>query len=217
MIRLIVKKEFYQSIKDDEKFLSAIQLCRILGAIQYNTVIYAMLTENEEFDTYLQLHLVIYRASFLYEGIRKFNIIKKGLENLESFKKNKEIIEKYFNEANPFFKDVICQIRRKVALHFDKHVIVRKLEEFVTECDNENEDVVFIEGKTDLFKDMKFRLADNLNLRYFLGLIKGISYEDKFKTFALELTELSKLFCDTLQEIIPELIQDYCVLIEQEN
>jgi len=217
MKRIIVKKELYQSIKDDEKFLDAIQLCRILSAIQYNNVIYAMLIENKEFDTYLQLHLVIYHASFLYEGIKKFNIIKKNLENLESFKKNKEIIEKYFNETNPFFNDVIYQIRRKVALHFDKHVIIGKLEEFVTECDNENDDVIFIEGKTDLFKDMKFRLADNLKFRYILGLIKSknISYEEKFKTFVLELTELSKLFCDTLHEIVPELIQDYCELKEE--
>ena len=79
MKRIIVKKELYQSIKDDEKFLDAIQLCRILSAIQYNNVIYAMLIENKEFDTYLQLHLVIYHASFLYEGIKKFNIIKKNL------------------------------------------------------------------------------------------------------------------------------------------
>jgi len=220
MKRLIVKKDLYQSVKDDEKFLEAIQLCMILSAIQYNNVIYAMLIENEEFDTYLKLHLVIYHASFLYEGIKKFNTIRnrwKELEDLESFEKNKEIIEDNFGENNSFFTDVLYYIRRKVAIHFDRHVVVRKFEEFLNESKRENEDVVFIESKTDINKDMKFSLANNLNFRYILGLITDKSYKEKFKTLALELTKLSKLFCDTIQEIIPELIQDYCVLIEQEN
>jgi len=218
MKHLIVKKELYQSIKDDEKFLGAIQLCRILSAIQYNNVIYTMLIGNEEFDTYLQLHLVIHHASFLFEGIKKFNIIRnnwKELESLESFIKNKEIIEEYFSDNNSFYTDVLFSIRSKVAFHFDGHVVVRKLEEFLNESERKNEDVVFIDSKTDLNKDMKFSLANNLNFRYILGLIQGESDEEKFKTVALELTKLSNLFCNALQEIIPELIQDYCELIEE--
>jgi len=218
MKRLIVKKDLYQSIKDDEKFKEAIQLCRILSAIQYNNVIYSMLIENEEFDTYLQLHLVIYHASFLYEGIKKFNTIRNNweeLESLESFIKNKEIIEEYFSDNNSFYTDVLYYIRRKVAFHFDGHVVVRELEEFLNESERENEDVVFIDSKTDIIKDMKFSLANNLNFRYILGLIEDESDEEKFKILALDLTKLSKLFCDTLQEIIPELIQDYCELIEK--
>ena len=126
MKRLIVKKDLYQSIKDDEKFLEAIQLCRILSAIQYNNVIYEMLIGNKEFDTYLQLHLVIYHASFLYRGIKKFNTIRRNrteLENLESFKRNNEIINKYFDENNPFFNDVINQISRSVSFHLYKELI----------------------------------------------------------------------------------------------
>lgn len=118
MKRLIVKKESYQSIKDDEKFL---------GAIQYNNVIYTMLIGNKEYDTYLQLHSVIYHVSLLYRGIKKFNTIRRNkteLENLESFKRNNEIINKYFDENNPFFNDVINQISRKVAFHFDQHIII---------------------------------------------------------------------------------------------
>ena len=219
MKRLILKKELYQSLKDDEEFLESIQLCRILSAIQYNNVIYAMLSENEEFDTFLQLHLVIYHASLLYEGIKKFISMKPKLESLESFKESDKIIEEYFSENNAFYKDVLYQIRRKVAFHFDKHVIVRTLEKFITESNKENQEVVFIEGKTDLVKDMKFNLADNLNLNYIVGLIKGenLSYEEKFKALAQDLIKQSNLFCDILHEIIPELIKDYCELIEQEK
>jgi hypothetical protein len=219
MKRLIVKKEFYKSIKDNDNFLEAIQLCRILGAIQYSKVIYSIASEKEDFNTSLQLILVINQAAYLYEGIKKFNTIKTKLEHLESFQINKDLIDKTFGKESTFFNEVLCYIRSKVAFHFDKHVIVRTLEDLIEECTNEDEDIVFIEGKTDLVKDTKYLLADTLYLRYILGLIRrnNANYEEKFKILAKELLNLSKLFCDILQEIIPELIEDYCELIEQEN
>ena len=220
MERLIVKKELYDSIKDDDKFLDAIQLCRILSAIQYNNNIYGLLNEHvksEEFDTYIQLHLVILHSAFLYEGIKKFNTIKnnwKELESLESFIANKEIIEEFFSAKNSFYSEILYNIRRKVAFHFDGHVVVSKLEEFLSK--SKTEDVFFVESKTDLNKDMKFSLANNLSFHYILGLIEGDSDKEKFKSFALKLTELSNLFCDTLQVIIPELIEDYCNFEEKQ-
>lgn len=39
MKRLIVKKELLLSIREEQRFIEAIQLCRILSAIQYNKVI----------------------------------------------------------------------------------------------------------------------------------------------------------------------------------
>jgi len=45
---------------------------------------------------------------------------------------------------------------------------------------------------------------------------KDSSYEEKFKILARELLELSKIFCEILEEIIPEMVEDYCELIEQE-
>lgn len=88
-----------------------------------------------------------------------------------------------------------------------------KLQEFVNKSGSE--EIVFIESKNDLNIDMKFSLANNLDFHYILGLVKGESDEERFKTLALELNSLSKIFCDTLQEIIPELIEDYCELKEE--
>lgn len=218
MIKLRVKKELMQSIHTEAYFIEAIQLCRILSAIQYNKVIYAMLSQEEDFNTNLQLSLIIYQAAILYEGIKKFKTLTEMLKDFESYKKNLENIERISNEKNTFFEEVICDIRNKVAFHFDKQVIARALEEFVADCIREDEEIIFIEGKTDLTKDTRFLLADNLNLRYILGLIKGkeLSYEEKFKILARELLELSKIFCEILEEIIPEMVEIFCEISEQE-
>lgn len=218
MKRLIIKKELYEQIKEDEKFLDATLLSKILSAIQYNNNIYGLLSEyaKKEFDTYLKLYLVINHASFLYRGIKKFNTIRRNrpeIENLDSFKSNKEIINKYFDESNPFFKTILSIISGRVGFHFDKLALKEKLQEFVNKSGSE--EIVFIESKNDLNIDMKFSLANNLDFHYILGLVKGESDEERFKTLALELNSLSKIFCDTLQEIIPELIEDYCELKEE--
>ncbi|MGB7295707.1 MAG: hypothetical protein WBC70_08975 [Candidatus Aminicenantales bacterium] len=218
MIRLRAKKESLPLLKTEPRFLESIQLCRILSAIQYNKVIYALLSERGDFDTNLQLNLVINHAAVLYEGIKKFNTLGESLKYLESYKKNIEKIEKLADRDNSFINEILHNIRRKVAFHFDKQVITHELAEFIDDCIRENEDMIFLAGNTEQVKDMRFLLADSLNLRFIVGLVKGedLSYVDKFKILAKKLTELSGLFCDILEEIIPEMAADYCELVEQE-
>jgi len=219
---LIIKKELLLSIKYEQKFIEAIQLSRILSAIQYNKVIYAKVCEKDDIDSSLQLNLVINHAAVLYEGIKKFNTLKAKFKDLESYKENFDEIEKIFKEAekeNIFYKNVLYKVRKKVAFHFDKHVITKMLGEFISECVKEDKEVIFIQGKTELVKDMTFRLANNMNFRYILKLVggKNLSYEEKFKKMAKELLDLSKLFCGVLEEIISELVKDYCILKEEES
>ena len=218
MIRLRAKKEFLPLLKTEPRFIEAIQLCRILSAIQYNKVIYALLSERGDFDTNLQLNLVINHAAVLYEGIKKFNTLAERLKNMESYKKNIEKIEKLADRENSFINEVLHNIRRKVAFHFDKQVITRELAEFIDDCIHEDEDMIFVAGSTDQVKDMRFLLADSLNLRFIVGLVKGeqLSYVEKFKILTTTLIGLSGSFCDILEEIIPEMVADYCELVDQE-
>lgn len=218
MIRLRAKKEFLQSLKTEPRFIEAIQLCRILSAIQYNKVIYALLSEREDFDTNLQLNLVINHAAVLYEGIKKFNTLAERLKNLESYNKNIKKIENLADRDNPFINEILHNIRRKVAFHFDKQVIDRELAEFIDDCAREDKDMIFIAGSTDQIKDMRFLLADSLNLRFIVGLVKGenLSYVEKFKILTKSLIELSGSFCEILEEIISEMVDDYCEIVEQE-
>jgi hypothetical protein len=218
MKRLRVKKELLPLLKTEPRFIEATQLCRILSAIQYNKVIYALLSEREDFDTNLQLNLVINHAAVLYEGIKKFNTLAERLKDLESYKKFIEKIEGLADAENSFINDVLRNIRRKVAFHFDKQVITRELVEYIDDCIREEEDMIYVASSTDQVKDMRFQLADSLNLRFIVGLVKGadLSYVEKFKVFAKELIKLSGSFCDILEEIIPEMVTDYCELLEQE-
>jgi len=217
-MRLRAKKEFLALLKTEPHFIEAIQLCRILSAIQYNKIIYALLIEKGDFDTNLQLNLVINHAAVLYEGIKKFNTLADRLKSLESYNKNIEKIEQLTDKENPFINDILHNIRRKVAFHFDKQVITRELAEFIDDCIREDEDMIFVAGSTDQIKDMRFLLADSLNLRFIVGLVKGknLSYVEKFEILAKSLIELSGSFCDILEEIIPEMVEDCCELVEQE-
>lgn len=177
------------------------------------------LFEKSEINTSIQLNLLLNHAALLCEGIRKFKTYEEGLRDLETYKNNMDNITIILNglkEGDSFYHSTVCKARHKIAFHFDKCVITEVLGEFINEHLEENEDVVFVQGKTDLEKDTIHLLADNMNFRYILKSIPGdkLSYEEKFKILATELLDLSKIFCDTLESMIPELIQEYCELKE---
>ena len=220
MKKIIVKKEYLPSIKHDEKFINSIQLGRILGAIRYNKIVHAMISKYEEANTSLQLYLLLNHAALLYEGITKFNKAKSDFENLDYYKSNLSQIKKVLNESidsNSFTNKVLKKIRNKIAFHFDKEVIRKVLGEFVDDNLKENKDVVLVSGKSELVKDTTYLLADNMNINYILKSInrKEISVEDKFKIFSKKLLKLSGLFCDILDELIPDLIKNYCEVKEE--
>lgn len=219
MKRLIVKRELLPEINNAEIFINALQLSRILSSLRYNQIIYVLLIEKADINTSIQLNLLINHAALLCEGIKKFKTYEEGLRYLETYKRNIDNINKILSELankNSFYNNTVCKARDKIAFHFDKRVITEVLEEFINEHLQENEDMVFVQGKTDLEKDTIHLLADNMNFRYILKSIpsKKLSYEEKFKILAKELLDLSKIFCDILESIIPELIQDYCELKE---
>lgn len=220
MKKIIIKKEYLPSIKNDKKFINSIQIGRILGAIRYNTIVHAMIIKDEEANTSLQLYLLLNRAALLYEGITKFNKAKSDFENLDYYKSNLSHIKKILNESidsNSFTNKVLKNIRNKIAFHFDKGVIRKVLGEFIDDNLKEKKNVVLVLGKSELVKDTTYLLADNMNINYILKSInrKEISVEEKFKIFSKKLFELSGLFCDILDELIPDLIKDYCEVKEE--
>ena len=216
MKQIMIKDSSLPSIASKSDFAEAIQLCRILSAIQYNKVIYAQLSKSKDFSTNLQLHLIINHGAALYEGIKKFITLKNRLKNLRSYKKNQKEIEAVISTENTFVNKVLRKIRTKVAFHYDKQVIANTFEKFVLESIKSKEPVIFIEGKTEMVKDMNFPLADSLNLRYILGLVGGkdLNYKEKFKILSSQLLKLSNSFCTILQEIIPDLVEDDCEFLE---
>jgi len=220
MKRLILKRELLPDIKDEEKLINAIQLSRILSSLRYNQIIYAKIIETDSVSTSIQLNLLINHAAVLCEGIRKFKTLKAKFEGLETYKENIDKLKKISREIedkSSFYNNVICKIRHKIAFHFDKSVITEVLEKFIDEHLKENEDVVFLQGKTDLVADTIYLLADNINFHYILKSVKGknLSDRDRFIIMSKELLNLSKLFIGILENITPELIQDYCELKEE--
>lgn len=216
MKKIVVKEEYLDSIKSEEKFINAIQLGRILGAIQYNKNIHAILHEKDEnLSVNLQLHLMINHAALLFEGIKKFEQIKSEFDNLKTYKKNIEKIKKIlreYNDENSFISSVLKKIRNRIAFHFDKSIIKTIFSEYVDASLEEDKEIVLLSGESELKKDTSFMLSDNISINYILGLInkKELTDQEKFKYLAKTLLELSELFCDILDELIPELSSEFC-------
>ena len=220
MKKIVVKKEYLPSIKNDKRFINAIQLGRILGAIRYNKILHAEISKDKEANTSLQLHLLLNHAALVYEGITTFKKTKSNFENLDYYKKNLDKVEIILDEAKnkkSFTNKVLKKIRNKIAFHFDEDVTKEILGRIVDDSLKERTDVVLISGKSERIKDITYLLADNVNINYVLILIngKGISEREKFKILSKNLLELSGLFCETLDVLIPDLIEDYCVLKEE--
>ncbi len=220
MKKIVVKKEYLPSIKNDKRFINAIQLGRILGAIRYNKILHAVISKDKEANTSLQLHLLLNHAALVYEGITTFKRTKSNFENLDYYKKNLDKIKIILDEAKnkkSFTNKVLKKIRDKIAFHFDEDVTKEILGRIVDDSLKERTDVVLISGKSERIKDITYLLADNVNINYVLILIngKGISEREKFKILSKNLLELSGLFCEILDVLIPDLIEDYCVLKEE--
>lgn len=220
MKKIVVKKEYLPSIKNDKRFINAIQLGRILGAIRYNKILHAEISKDKEANTSLQLHLLLNHAALVYEGITTFKKTKSNFENLDYYKKNLDKIKIILDEAKnkkSFTNKILKKIRDKIAFHFDEDVTKEILGRIVDDSLKERTDVVLISGKSERIKDITYLLADNVNINYVLILIngKGISEREKFKILSKNLLELSGLFCEILDVLIPDLIEDYCVLKEE--
>ena len=217
MKRLIVKKDLLPSIKNEQKFINAIQLSRILGTLHFNKIILSKMDKENNLNPGIQLYLLLNHAAVLYEGIKGFKRLEAKLKNLESYNENYDKIEKISREIEDkgsFYNKVFCEISNKIAFHYDKGDIKEIFKTYVDDCSREHGDVILISGKTRVLKDANYALADNMNIHYVLKSIKGknLSDRDKFVIMAKELLSMSKLFCEILEEVIPELIQGYCEL-----
>ena len=85
MKRLIVKKNLLPSIKNEQKFINAIQLSRILGALHYNKIILSKMDKENNLNPSIQLYLLLNHAAVLQEGIKRIKRLEAKLKNLESY------------------------------------------------------------------------------------------------------------------------------------
>lgn len=215
MLHCIVREELLPTIKDNNKFINAIQLSKILSAIRYNQMIYLIVTEKDT-NSSIGFHLFLNQAALLFEGIKTFELLKSEFESLESYNKNIEDIEEIFREKediNSFYNRVLKKARNKIIFHFDKEVIKEIFEGFVNDCISKGKNIMFASGKTELIADINYNLADDMNFNYLLKLTNdnNLPEENKFTNMVKELSNLSKLFCGVLEHLIGELIQDICM------
>jgi len=212
---VVVKKDFLATIKNEKRFIDSVQLGRILGALRYNKIIQAKISEEKETNSSLGLYLFLNQAALLSEGIRKFDASKSSFDKLPFYKKHSAKINEILREAkdpNSFTNTVLKKVRDKIAFHFDEIVIKEIIEDFVDDCIKEKREIVLISGKSKSINDMTYIFADNMNINYVLRSMKeeGKSDEDKFKILCERILSLSEQFCKILEELIPDLVSKYC-------
>ena len=149
MIRSIVKKELLPSIKNNQEFITAIQLSRILSALRYNQVIYEKLIDEDDIFSNIYLNLLYNHVAFIFEGIRTFKKLESKLKNLECYKKYFKDIEKILKkekDRNSFFNQVFGKIRNRITFHFDERVIKKIFKVYVEDSIKKQEDIIFLAG-----------------------------------------------------------------------
>jgi len=222
MNRIIVKKDLLPKIKNVQNFINGIQLSRILSSLRYNLIIYEIIDKENSVTLNVKLNNFMNHAAILCEGIRNLKGLKSKLKKLKSYQKNRSEIERIFMELknnNSFLNNILCRVRNKIVFHFDKSITNKIFEEIIDECIKEQKNVVFASGKTELVKDMAFDLADNIDINYILKFVDGKteSNEEKFKAMVQNLLKLSESFSGILDDLVTELIQGYCEVVEENS
>lgn len=221
MNRIIIKKDLIPEIKKVQNFINGIQLSRILSSLRYNLIIYETIDKKDSVTLNVKLNNFLNHAALLCEGVRKFRELKSKLKNLKSYQENLDKIETFYKELenkNSFLRNVLCRVRNKIVFHFDKSIINKIFEKLVDESIKQENNIIFASGKTELIKDMTFDLADIIDFNYILKFVDGKteSNEEKFKAMVQNLLKLSESFSGILEDLVAELIQDYCE-VEGEN
>ena len=222
MKSIVVKREYLPSIANQDKFINAIQLGRIVGAIRCNNILQGEKIADDESNLTLRVYLLLNHAALLFEGIKTFHGAKSDYADLPYYKENDHrigLLEIEFINPESFSNVVLKKIRNKIAFHFDKDVITSILRKLVEDSTKENKDVVLISGRSALVKDTAYILADNVNINFVLESIEGkdLEQEEKFKMLAKKLLDLSALFCNVIEGMIPDLIDEYCETKEEED
>ena len=215
MIRSIVKKELLPSIKNNQEFITAIQLSRILSASRYNSIISNKIIDENNFFSNIYLNLFYNRAALIYQGIKEFKKLKPKLENLETYRKYADKIEKLLkdkNDRNSFLNDVLGRVRNKITFHFDEDVIKKIFGIYVDDSIREHREIVFLAGKTRRIKDMNYVLAGDMNINYILKFVKDktLNETDKLESIYKELGKLSDSFGKIIENMMLELIKNIC-------
>lgn len=146
MKKIIVKRENLPSIKNEKKFINAIQLNRILSSLRYNQIIYATIDKENSISVNIKLKNFLNHAALLCEGVKKFKELKSKLKELKSYQERLDEIEQIFKELkdeSSFLRNVLCRIRNKIAFHFDKRITKKIFKEIVDESKKKNKDVIF--------------------------------------------------------------------------
>jgi len=215
MFKVIIKKDVFNKIKNEDSFINAIVLSRIVNCLRSNQRCFIRTWEDDEITGIKdRFDLMLFHGAMLYDAIKSFKKLSSQLRNLDTYKKFEneiKIINKQFGDGKSFRNTILDLIRNKLMFHFDSSFVKETISTF-----DRKDEIIFAQGKTGTHKDFIFLLPEDIAANYIIDNvnIKG-SPEDRFDFYHEEINKISKLFCNIVENLIYELIKDICIFIKE--
>lgn len=213
-IRATVKPDKIDGLMENDDFILAIQLSRVVNGLRSNfRSILGVNNDKKLIETKDRVDLLLIHGSMLYEAIRIFVSYNKRFIKLDVFEEERELfkqIQKQHGDKHSFKNTVLEKIRNKLFFHFDQDVVPGTLSKMPF-----NEGITFLRASSTNNKDIIYTLSDDIVLNYLTDYDEtkgeGVKiYQDIEK----QIIELSKLLGDLIDRIIAELLKDTLEVIK---
>lgn len=197
---LVIEKETFNSIKNDEKFILVINLGRYFNVLMSITQSYLEYNNDETSVGIRQKMFTLWISiGYLHEGLKLFQQLEKNFADDPIFT---ESIGKFI--ADPKLKDFnkkLADLRSNISFHFDNKKGNSKI---IKQCLNNLDEDEYVLLSTDGKKsgDMHFILSDEINANYFLKNNKDKSQEEFIGDFLTEVSSNLNKTAEVLQEFI---------------
>ena len=198
-----ISPEEFDKLRSDKRFLSLLQLARIVNSLNFTFNAYHDHIENDSPAGLRQkFNSVFFMSAILLEGIKTANKLKIQFEDREVFQNG---FGKFLESeaTRNLIENVLKPLRDKFVFHFDDDVAPKVLKTF------EIERYVFATSFGTRAGDVYFNLADEMGLNYIIGNL-GSQEDEKQKLGEIftSLIDTIKIYVESANQLIGDVLHE---------
>jgi hypothetical protein len=217
MLKAIIKPEYIEKLKNDDDFILAIQLSRIVNSLSSNFRSYINVSnDNHLINVKDRIDLLLIHGAMLYEAIKVFTAHGKRLKEFKIWDQISSEFKVFTQEngnKNSFKNTVLSKIRNKIFFHFDHDIISETLKKV-----DFPDGITFITAKSTKQKDIIYSLVDDLILSYLVQLEDSKEKSsEKYEKVEKTIIDLSDRLCKLIDVTIKELLPGEMEFIEEDE
>ena len=207
LIKVSLKDECIDKLREDRAFRIVIQLCRMVNILRGNLRLYLNISDEDRLlNVKDSFDLILIHCSLLYEAMKEFSSLCKDLKNYDVWNEYLEdikIITRESGKKDSFTNTILSKIRNEIIFHFAEGLIEEMIEGF-----DFRKDASFLMGKSDQVRDVTYILADNLIFNYLIKSVGGEGESIKrYEKFIRDVLTLSDKLCTTSELIMKGLLR----------